>query len=121
MNAKHRPLGPDDLPVVNSHLRVLTIGVGVTYVGSILFYGFLIAFSDSGSFSLVLIPLVVSAIAGLISYVWLGKLASRLGQSPIVWAGLAFIASPVGLAIAWAMIRGRVKDALETRNAPVHA
>ena len=44
---------------------------------------------------------LVWLVSGLGFYVYLVKLARRLGRSWIIWAGLAFITSPIGPFVAY--------------------
>lgn len=119
-----RPLSTHELPIIGSLLRRLSIAVGVTYGAGILFYLTAFSFADSGTGnaaaeSTALTAIGIAVVAALVGYVWLAELASRLGRSPIIWAGLAFITAPFGLAIAWAMLRSRANEALATGVVPV--
>jgi hypothetical protein len=112
------------MPIIGSLIRRLSIAVGVTYGAGILFYLTALSFADSGTGSQVaenaaLTSVGIAVVAALVGYVWLAELASRLGRSPIIWAGLAFITSPFGLGIAWAMLRSRANEALATGVVPV--
>jgi hypothetical protein len=119
-----RPLSTHELPIIRSLLRRLSIAVGVAYGAGVFFYVTAFSFAESGTGSPVaekaaLTAVGIAVIAALVAYVWLAELASRVGRSPIVWAGLAFITSPFGLGIAWAMLRSRANDALTTGVVPV--
>jgi hypothetical protein len=112
------------MPIIGSLSRRLSIAVGVTYGAGILFYLTALSFADSGTGSPVaenaaLTSVGIAVVAALVGYVWLAELASRLGRSPIIWAGLAIITSPFGLGIAWAMLRSRANEALATGAVPV--
>jgi hypothetical protein len=114
-----RTLSTHELPIIRSLLRRLSIAVGVTYGFGIVFYLTAFSFASSGTGSpaaenAALTAVGITVVAALVGYVWLAELASRLGRSPIIWAGAALIASPFGLAIAWAMLRGRANEALAT-------
>ena len=55
---------------------------------------------------------LVMCAAGLAFYISLGVLASRLGRSPIVWVGLAFIFGPFGAIGTFVAMLSHVKDEL---------
>ena len=60
------------------------------YQGSHAFWSFLLG-----------VVVLVWLCSGIVFYVYLIRLTRRLGRSSIVWAGLAFVTSPIGPVVAF--------------------
>jgi hypothetical protein len=67
---------------------------------------------EKGPFDLpILLLLMISVLALLLSPILIGMVAAKIGKSGIVWGGFSFLFSPIGQLVGYFKIKSAVDDA----------